>query len=240
MARKEDYNGWDERLYKAVNTDVYMPEVFKVLRSRILYPTKEITPPKSLMITSVVPGEGKSFITANLGISLAHGMDQYSLLVDCDMRRPTLAALFGQDASPGLSDYLSGKKELPELIQKSPIDKLSILASGKPPSNPAELLSSERMKRLVEELSGRYEDRIIIFDTPPALVASESAVLARQVDAVIIVVREGASVREGIRRIINVIEPERILGIVYNGQTNSLLEKTILHTAAGYYTAAKS
>ena len=132
MAGKDEHNGWDERLYRAVYTDEYMPEVFKTLRSRILFPRKDTPPPRSVMITSVIPGEGKSFITANLGISLAQGMDQYSLLVDCDLRRPTLAGLFGQDASPGLSDYLSGKNELPELIQKSPIEKLSILASGRP------------------------------------------------------------------------------------------------------------
>ena len=94
------------------------------------------------------------------------------------------------------------------------------------------------MQLLVEELSGRYDDRIIIFDTPPAMVASESAVLARQVDAVIIVVREAGSGREDLRKIINAIGAERILGIAYNSQTNSLLEKTIAQTAAGYYTAA--
>ena len=187
------------------------------------------------MITSAIPKEGKSFVTANLGISLAHGMDQHSLLVDCDLRKPTMAKLFGLDNSVGLVDYLRDDVTLPELIAKTAIKSLSILPSGKSPANPAELLGSTRMAALVEELSSRYEDRIIIFDSPPLLVAAESSVLAGQVDAVILVVRQSCSGRAQIQKIIDIIGTERILGIVFNDQYINPLQDSIVKGYGSYH-----
>jgi exopolysaccharide/PEP-CTERM locus tyrosine autokinase len=226
---------WDERLFNAVNDDIYIPEVFKILRSRILHSKDEDKPPKTIMVTSAVPKEGKSFITANLGISLAHGLDQHSLLVDCDLRKPTLATLFGLDNDKGLVDYLRDDKELSGLIKKTSMEKLSILTSGKPPVNPAELLSSSRMNALVKELSSRYEDRLIIFDSPPILIAAESSVLAGQVDAVILVVRQGGAGAAKIQKVINLIGPERVLGIVFNDRTINYFEKALVKGYGYYY-----
>lgn len=223
---------WDERLFNAVNDDVYLPEVFKVLRSRILHPKKGGKPPKTIMVTSAIPKEGKSFVTANLGISLAHGMDQHSLLVDCDLRKPSLASIFGLDKSIGLVDHLRDHVKLSELISKTSMKKLSILTSGKPAVNPAELLSSSRMHALVEELSNRYEDRFIIFDSPPILVAAESSVLAGQVDAVILVVRQGGASTMDIQKVVDIIGSERIIGIVFNDRTLTYFEKSL---AGNYY-----
>jgi exopolysaccharide/PEP-CTERM locus tyrosine autokinase len=225
---------WDERLFKAVNDDSYLPEVFKSLRSKILHPLDGGKVPKTIMVTSAIPKEGKSFITANLGISLAHGMDQHSLLVDCDLRKPMLAKMFGLDNRVGLVDYLRDDIALSELIEKTPIKTLSLLTSGKPPANPAELLGSTKMSSLVEELSGRYEDRIIIFDSPPMLVATESSVLAGQVDAIILVVRQSTSGKAQIQKLIDTIGTERILGIVFNDQTINPLQKSVVK-GYGYY-----
>lgn len=226
---------WDRRLHQAVNDDIYVPEVFKTLRSRLLHPKEGAVAPKTVLVTSVIPEEGKSFVTLNLGISLAQGMDQYALLADCDLRRPALAAMLGMEEEPGLADYLAGAKNLEELICRTSVPKLSLLPSGRPPKNPAELLSSSRMQRLVEELAGRYDDRIIIFDTPPARIASEVVVLAKQVDGIILVVREGGAGREDIRRVVEVIGPERVIGVVFNARTDSILEKSYYHGAASYY-----
>jgi exopolysaccharide/PEP-CTERM locus tyrosine autokinase len=225
---------WDERLYMAVNDNSYLPEVFKVLRSRILHPQDGKTVPKTIMVTSAIPKEGKSFITANLGISLANGMDQHSLLVDCDLRKPVLAKMFGLDNRVGLVDYLRGDAMLSDLIAKTPVSALSVLTSGKPPVNPAELLGSTKMSALVEELSGRYEDRIIIFDSPPMLVAAESSVLAGQVDAIILVVRQSTSGKAQIQKLIDTIGTERILGIVFNDQSINPLQKSVVK-GYGYY-----
>lgn len=219
-------NPWDARLFKAINQDISLPEIFKVLRSRILNPQNTDRPIKSVMITSAVPREGKSFITANLGISLAQGMDQHSLLVDCDLRRPSLAKLFGISGSSGLVDYLRDNSPLPHLINKTAVNKLSIIPSGRPPLNPAELLSSAKMKALAKELSRRYDDRIIIFDTPPIMVAAESSILASLVDGVILVVREGVSKKTEIQKAIDSIGKNKILGMVYNAQTVNMIDKS--------------
>lgn len=225
---------WDERLFKSVNEDIYMTEVFKTLRSRILHPWNKGTAPQTIMVTSAIPKEGKSFVTANLGISLAQAMDKHVLLVDCDLRKPSLATMFGLEYKVGLVNYLRDNVELSDLIMKTSIRKLRILASGKPPVNPAELLGSSRMQSLVKELSERYKDRIIIFDTPPMLVAAESAVLANHVDTVIIVARHGRSGKAQIKKLIDTIGTEKILGIAFNANNISYMEKNILK-GYGYY-----
>lgn len=216
----------DDRLFKAVNKDASLPEIFKVIRTRILYPTKKTKEIKTVMITSAVPKEGKSFITANLGISLAQDMDQHSLLVDCDLRRPSLARLLGVSNLTGLVDYLREDLDLPDLISRTGTDKLSILPSGKPPLNPAELLSSARMKNLVNELSKRYDDRVIIFDSPPVMAAAETGVLSGLVDGVILVVREGVSKKSQIQKTIDTLGKEKILGMVYNDQTQNIFDRS--------------
>ena len=225
---------WDERLFKAVKDNSYLPEVFKSLRSRILHPLDDEPVPKTIMVTSAIPKEGKSFVTANLGISLANGMDQHCLLVDCDLRKPSLAKLFGTDNQVGLVDYLRDDIPLSELIEQTPVNTLSLLTSGKSPANPAELLGSTRMSALVKELAGRYEDRIIIFDSPPLLIAAESSVLAGQVDAVILVVRQGCSGKAQIQKLIDIIGADRIMGIVFNDQSLIPLQKSIVK-GYGYY-----
>lgn len=225
---------WDERLFNAVNHDADLPEVFKVLRSRILHPIDDRPVPKTILVSSVVPKEGKSFITANLGISIAMGMDQYALLVDCDLRRPSLAALFGVDGRRGVVDYLRDHADLTDLITKTSVNKLSILPSGKPPINPAELLDSSRMEALVSELSGRYDDRILIFDSPPVQIASESTVLAGQVDGVILVVRQGGGSKGQVKKVIETIGSERLIGVVFNANTTNIVERS-LRQGYGYY-----
>ncbi|TKB12075.1 polysaccharide biosynthesis tyrosine autokinase [Desulforhopalus sp. IMCC35007] len=225
---------WDERLFKAINEDSAIPEIFKLLRSKILHPKAGSKNIKTVMVTSAVPREGKSFITANLGISLAQGLDQHSLLVDCDLRKPTLSRLLGLNQMYGLVDYLKEDMDLPELITKTSMNKLSILPSGRPPLNPSELLSSSRMKDLVTELSRRYDDRIIIFDSPPVMVAAESGVLAGLVDTIILVVREGLAQKTEIQKTIDAIGKDKILGLVYNDQTEHFLNK-VYSTSYGYY-----
>ena len=113
---------------KVNNVSNRITEEFRVLRSKILVPQDGRPVPKSIMVTSALPSEGKSFISANLGISLAHGVDQHSLLVDCDLRFPSVARLFGVPSEKsGLADYLQDRSELPGLIRKTSVEKLSIL-----------------------------------------------------------------------------------------------------------------
>ncbi|MCB2173685.1 polysaccharide biosynthesis tyrosine autokinase [bacterium] len=225
---------WDERLHAAVNNDPQMPELFKILRSRILHPSDGRAVPKTIMVTSAVPKEGKTFVTANLGISLAQGLDQHALLVDCDLRRPSLASLFGMTQRPGLADFLRDGFDLGDLIVKTQIDKLSLLPSGDPPVNPAELLGSARMNELVGELSSRYEDRFIIFDSPPFHAAAETAVLARRVDGVLLVVRAGGAGKPQLQLLLDTIGEERTLGVVFNAYTANVVERSLMK-GYGYY-----
>jgi len=226
---------WDERLAKVASFSSRTAESFRVLRSKILLPQDGRPAPRTIMVTSALPQEGKSFVSANLGIALAQGVDQHSLLVDCDLRVPSLAQLFGLPAKRGLTDYLQESGDLPSLLQKTSLEKLTILASGKPPVNPAELLGSTRMLNLVEELASRYPDRYIIFDTPPLEVASESIVLAQAVDGVVLVVRQGVSNRILLEKFIMDIGREKIIGVIYNDHKSNFIAKRLVYKNQYYY-----
>jgi len=221
---------WDDRLVLSTATTGPVAESIRSLRTRILFPN-EGPVPRSILVTSAAPGEGKSFICANLGISLAQGMDNYCLVVDCDLRRPSQHQFFGLSNKVGLSDYLQHKKRIPELLVPSGVDKLSILQSGPLSVNPAELLSSATMIDLVNEISKRYEDRIVLLDSPPIHAASETAVLAQHVDGVVLVVRYGASRREYVKALADVIGREKILGVVFNAYKATVLDYKVF----GYY-----
>ena len=221
---------WDDRLVLSATTTGPISESIRALRTRILFPN-EGPVPRSILVTSAAPGEGKSFICANLGISLAQGMDHYCLLVDGDLRRPTQHILFGLRNTSGLSDYLQRKKQIPELLVPSGVDKLSVLQAGPQSINPAELLSSATMIDLVAEISKRYDDRIVLLDSPPLHSASETSVLAQHVDGVVLVVRYGESRREYVKALADTIGREKILGVVFNAYKATVLDSKIF----GYY-----
>ncbi len=224
---------WDERLRLATDPSSQFVEQFKRLRATILHPSSG-TPVKTILVTSVAPHEGKGFVCANLGVALSQGVESHALLVDCDLRRPALAQLFGLANDTGLVDHLRNDIDLAMLVRKTGQPKLSLIPSGRPPRNPSELLDSQKMKTLIEEVAGRYPDRIVIFDSPPNMVASETSILARQVDGVIIVVRYGGARREDVKRLIDSVGPEKVLGVVFNAYEESRM-KTFLGEKVGYY-----
>jgi exopolysaccharide/PEP-CTERM locus tyrosine autokinase len=226
---------WDERLLKGADFSTRTAESFRVLRSKILLPQDGRPAPRTIMVTSALPQEGKSFVSANLGIALAQGMDQYALLVDCDLRAPSLAKLFGISSERGLADYLQDNGDLPALLRQTSMEKLSILASGRPPVNPAELLGSARMQNLVGELAGRYPDRFVIFDTPPLEVASESKVLSQAVDGVVLVVRQGESSKALIEKFIADIGKDKIIGVIFNGYETNFITRRLVYKNHYYY-----
>jgi exopolysaccharide/PEP-CTERM locus tyrosine autokinase len=163
-----------------------------------------------------MPGEGKSFVAANLAISVALNINCHVLLMDCDLRRPSIHSRFGFEDVPGLSDYLSNGVPLLDLLIRTSVDKLTILPAGQPPDNPSELLSSERMSELLAEASERYPDRLIILDSPPPALTAETSVLSRWVDGVVIVINHGKTPRKGVSDVIDKIGKEKIIGAVMN------------------------
>lgn len=227
---------WNERINLVLNNVDQAAEAFRVLRSKILFPKDGKSRPRTIMVASSAPEEGKSFVSVNLAVAIAKGLDQYALLVDCDLRRPSLAGLLGltTENNHGLTEYLREEAELGDLICRTTVDKLSLLPSGSVPQNPAELLTSVRMSRLVNELSGRYSDRFIIFDSPPFQIASESLVLAKNVDGVVLVIGYGKGDRTRVRAMIDTIGQEKVLGVVFNGQKESYLKRKMFDPYGSY------
>jgi len=223
---------WNDRLQLATAPLSIVAESFRKIRNSILHPASG-SQPRTILVTSAVPEEGKTFICANLGISLAQGLEQHCLLVDCDLRRPTLASLFGLGNDTGLADYLRGQAPLSSLIQKTGLAKLSLIPSGPAVTNPAELLDSTVMQHTIMEMASRYPDRYILFDSPPGQAAAETAVLAKHVDAVVVVVRWGKSGREQVKQLVETIGREKILGVVFNAYELSGLDKALYKK--GYY-----
>jgi capsular exopolysaccharide synthesis family protein len=168
------------------------------------------------MVTSAEPLDGKSLTAANLAVSIATGINDYVLLVDCDLRRPSLHRLFNLDNRAGIQEYLEGETSVAPFLTKTSLEKLTILPGYLPSTHPSELLCSNKMRDLVEELKTRYEDRFIIFDSPPGQFMAETSFLARMMDGVILVVRYGKTPAKRISETIENIGKERILGVVFN------------------------
>jgi protein-tyrosine kinase len=211
----------DPMLVTGLNPQSMESEQFRLLKNNILFPEKG-TVPKCIMITSTAPGEGKSFVAANLAITLSQSMDEYVLLMDCDLRAPAIHSMFGYNNPHGLSEYLSKAKPLSSLLVNSFMDKLKVLPAGQIPDNPSELLSSEQMRRLIHEVKLRYSDRYIIIDTPPPSLTSETSAISRQVDGIVIVIKQGQTRKKDILNVIDIYGREKILGIVYNFAKNSI------------------
>ena len=190
-------------------------EQFRRLRTHVLK-LNMTDPPKTIMVTSATEGEGKTFVAANLAAGIAHDLHFHALLVDCDLRNPSLSQWFGVQNGHGLSDFLVGRAQLSELLVKTEMEKLTLLTGGSTQAKPAELIGSKRMEALVHELKSRYSDRYIILDTTPLLATSEPEVLARIVDGILIVVRAGVTPRETVKQAIASLDPKKILGFVLN------------------------
>ncbi|MGA1825631.1 MAG: polysaccharide biosynthesis tyrosine autokinase [bacterium] len=215
---------WFSRLKKKErlkNKDYLVNEQFKTLKIRILH-SHNGNPPRTILIASALANEGKSTVATNLAINIAQGVKEHALLIDCDLKKPDLHNRFGFAPDKGLADYLSGNLELSEILVKTNTPKLTLLPVGKAPSNPVDLIASEKMKQLIRELKNRYEDRYIIFDSSPIQLTAEPTALISEVDGVILVVRAGKTNRDTILRIIQDIEKEKLLGIVLNGLEKSL------------------
>jgi protein-tyrosine kinase len=196
-------------------------ELFKVLRTNLLFPANGKAP-KTIMVTSAISGDGKSLVSANLAISIANGIEQHVLLIDADIRKPSIHTYFGLGRREGLSEYLASGSDVSKNFVKTPVHKLTILPAGTPPDNPSELLTTQKMKTLLSEVAQRYEDRYIIIDTAPPSVATETAAIANYVDGIIIVVRAGKTHREAVSEVIDQLGKEKIFGLVLNNSDQSV------------------
>lgn len=173
-----------------------------------------------IMVTSALPGEGKSFCSLNLAISIATEMERTVLLVDADVARPRLPEYLGIRVGKGLLDVLQDPSlELSEVMLRTNIPKLSLLPAGHPYKYGTELLASSAMSRLVADLANRYPDRVIIFDSPPLLSTSEASVLATHMGQIVMVVEAEKTSQEAVKEALSQLESCEIIGMVLNKAT---------------------
>ena len=177
---------------------------------------------RRVMVTSAFAGEGKSFCAINLAMSIAAERDTHVLLVDADVARPSLPRELGIESSRGLMDWLTDTSlDIGELVQPTNVDKLSILTAGRHHEQATEFLASESMGQLLDHLSDRYDDRIIIFDTPPLLITTEARVLAAYMGQIVMVVEAGRTSREAVKDALASIGSPEVVGMVLNKSRES-------------------
>ncbi len=199
-----------------------MAEAYRHLRTSLLFSSAG-KPPQTILITSSQPSEGKTTTAINTAITLAQA-DADVVIIDCDLRRPRLHSHFGMDNTHGLTNYLSGEKNPENMIKTfADLPRLKVITSGPIPPNPAELLSSNEMKNLLQFLKGKYKH--IIVDSPPAISFTDAAILSTQVDGVVLVAMAGKSSLHLMRRFKQRLGTigARIYGVVLNGiKANSM------------------
>lgn len=189
-------------------------EAYRVLRTSVMLSSAG-GPPKMILVTSGQPGEGKTTTTVNTAVSLAQ-LGASVLIIDCDLRKPSTHKVFGVNPGRGVSTYLSRDVPIDDLIQTLPVPNLSLLACGPIPPNPAELISSDKMKNMLEILAQRYDH--ILIDSPPLMHVTDPVILSTMVDGVIIVVHAGRSTRDVVRRARQELSAvgAKIFGVVLN------------------------
>jgi exopolysaccharide/PEP-CTERM locus tyrosine autokinase len=170
-----------------------------------------------IMITSAVPGEGKTFTVVNLALSIAMEVDSTVLLVDADVSRPAVLDRLGLPSSPGLLDLLTQPDlEMADVLLKTNVDRLSILPAGTPHPRATELLASAGMNRLLDEMATRYPDRILVFDAPPLLLSTESRALATQVGQVVMVVEADRTTQGAVTTALGMVDNCPVVMTVLN------------------------
>lgn len=181
-----------------------------------------------IMVTSALSGEGKSFTSVNLAISIAAELDHTVMLVDADVARPSVLRMLGLPPGPGLLDLLENRAEMSNVLMRTNIDKLTLLPSGSPHPRATELLASDSMRQLLDDMATRYPDRIIIFDSPPLLLTTEARVLASHMGQILVVVHAGKTLQSDVQHALSTIEscPVRMM-LLNKAESN-------VHGAYGY------
>lgn len=209
-----------------------MAEAYRHLRTSLLFSSAG-KPPQTILVTSSQPSEGKTTTAINTAITLAQS-DVDVVIIDCDLRRPRVHSYFDMENAAGLTNYLSGEPNTDHLIKRCKgLPKLRVITSGPIPPNPAELLSSDEMKKLLQFLKGRYKH--VIIDSPPAISFTDAAILSTLVDGVVIVAMAGKSSMHLMRRFKQRLGNigARIYGVVLNGVRSNSIEYD--YYGSGYY-----
>lgn len=176
----------------------------------------------AIAVTSGSANQGKTLTAVNLSIALAREIHRTVLLVDLDLRQPSVHELFDLNVKYGLTDHLLDDIPVGEILINPGIERLVILPAGRSVPNSSELVSSPKMQRLVDELKSRYPSRIIVFDLPPLLATDDTLAFSPYVDTTLLVVEDGKTTREELRRAVEMLESVHLLGTVLNKSTEPL------------------
>jgi tyrosine-protein kinase Etk/Wzc len=189
-------------------------EAYRSMRTNLAFARAQQSP-QAIVVASPGPADGKSTTVANLAITFAQ-QGQRTLLIDADLRRAVLDKAFGVARSPGLTEVIIGESTLEQVIHDTTVPNLSIVASGRFPPNPAELLGSSRMQEILHEAKARFD--VVLLDSPPLLAVTDAAVLATMVDGVVLVIRTERTKRDAVRRALGHVRSVRgrLLGVVLN------------------------
>lgn len=201
-------------------------EQFKTVRTNIKFAQSD-TPIQSIVVTSSGPNEGKSTLSSNLAVAFAQSGAR-TILVDADMRRPVVHTTFDLENQVGLSSLLSVRRlTMKDAIQETDVPNLSIMTSGPKAPNPSEILSSHRMRRVIELLKKRYD--FIIFDMPPLVNVTDAQIVSSQVDGVILSVKEGVTEKPILNKATSLLRQvdANVIGAVYIG--------AVADASYGYY-----
>lgn len=218
-----NFNKKKKKTVKTYNTIVKNPvfrvvEAYKTMRTNMLFSVPAVDGrARKFLITSSNPGDGKSTVSANTAITFAQQTDTKTLLIDADLRKATVHKYFGLPSKIGLSNYLAGQNSLEECIQKvADVENLSVMTSGVLPPNPSELLASKQVETLFEKLDEMFD--VIIIDTPPVNVVSDSLSLCRYVDGVVVVAMDNATSYNDLQGAVKQLKlaDAKLLGVVLN------------------------
>ena len=220
------------------NTQTRTSEEFRLIKRSILRTYKEADGPNSniIMVTSALGEEGKTFTAINLAMSIAFERDFRVLLVDADVRKADILTRLGIKPGRGLVDVLIDETlDLSDVMIRTDFEGLTILPSGMSHSLSTELLASKGMADLSNEISRRYADRIVVFDTPPVLLASEAAALAQHVGQIVFVVKAESTSRETIKEALEVLKPARNVALVLNAVHPQLGQTKFAYGSSRFY-----
>jgi protein-tyrosine kinase len=212
-------------VFSGSDLGIHGAEQFRTLRSR-LYQLRNNQPLRTLLVTSAIPGEGKTFVASNLAHAIVRQSDRRALLIDADLRRPRLHICLGAPSAPGLSDYLRGAADEVAIVQHGQEGNLCLIAGGDQVTNPSELLSGGKLKALIERLAPAFD--WIIVDSPPCVPVADANILADVCDGVLLVVRAGVTLSEVARRASQELQTRNVVGVVLNAVEES-------HDHGSYY-----
>ncbi len=197
-------------------------DAYRVVRARLMQRIRE-RGGNAVMVTSALPGEGKTLTSINLAMTFAKEFHQTVLLVDCDLRRQRIHQYLGYRGERGLIDYLVNDVPVSELMVCPGVEKMVVISGGRTVGDSSELLGTHRMRELVADMRNRYPDRIVLFDVPPVLSGADVLAFAPLVDHILVTVQAGTTQLPEIRSALAMLPAEKVAGLVLNRQETPVL-----------------